>query len=72
MAKSNNNTKYIVYSLLTLVILWVITYICFAFILMDLNTVNWTQTTRSAFIAIQVSILIIIIPISQIIKLEIN
>ena len=70
---SKLNTKsYVLYFLLGLVILLALTYVCFAFVLLDFNAFNWAQKTRGGFIFVEISILALSIPVSKLIKMEFN
>ena len=64
--------SYALYFVLGLFILWILAYICFAFVLAELNPFKWEQSIRGGYIFAMVSITAISFPISQIIKLELD
>lgn len=68
MSKLSKNKSYALYFVLGLVILWILTYVCFAFVLAELNPLKWEQSVRCEYVFAMVSILALSFPISQIIK----
>jgi uncharacterized membrane protein YjfL (UPF0719 family) len=70
MSKLSKNKSYILYFVLSLVILWILAYMCFAFVMAELNPFKWEQSIRGGYVAAIVSILVVIFPISQIFRLE--
>lgn len=69
MSKLNKNKMSALYFVLALVILWVLAYLCFAFVLAELNPFKWGQSVRGGYVFAMVSILVFGIPMSQLIKL---
>lgn len=70
MKKLSSNKKYILVLIFGLVVLWALAYLCFAFVLLELNPIEWSKSIRVSFVFAFFSILIMSIPISQLIKLE--
>lgn len=72
MSKLSNSKRNALYFALSIVILWMLAYGCFAFILLETNPFKWEQSIRLAYVFAMVSIIAIGLPIAQIIKLELN
>jgi hypothetical protein len=72
MSKLSKNKSPALHFVLSLVILWVLAYVCFAFVLAELNPFKWEQSIRGGYVFAMVSILTLSFPISQIIKLELE
>jgi len=72
MSKLSKNKSYALYFVLGLVILWILAYVCFSFVLAELNPFKWEQSMRGGYVFVMVSILAISFPISQLIKLEMD
>ena len=72
MSKKRNYKSYALYFVLGLVILWILAYVCFAFVLAELNPFKWEQSIRGGYVFAVVSILVLSFPISQLIKLELD
>lgn len=69
MNKLSKNKKRALYYILVLVLLWILVYICFAFVLAEINPFKWEQSIRGIYVF---GILAISFPISQIIKSELD
>lgn len=72
MSKLSKNKSYALYFVLSLVILWILAYVCFAFVLAELNPFKWGQSIRGGYVFAMVSILVLGVPILQLIKLEMD
>ncbi len=72
MNKLSKNKSYALYFVLGLVVLWILAYVCFAFVLAELNPFKWEQSIRGGYVFTMVSILAISFPTSQIIKIELD
>lgn len=72
MSKLSKNKSYALYFVLGLVILWILTYLCFAFVLAELNPFKWEQSIRGGYVFGMVSMLMLALPVSQLIKLELG
>ena len=72
MNKLSKNKSYALYFVLGLVILWLLAYVCFAFVLAELNPSKWEQSISGGYVFAMVSILALSLPISQLIKLELD
>lgn len=70
MSKLSKNKRYALYFVLSLVILWLLAYVCFAFVLGELNPFKWEQSIRGGYVFVVVSIFVLSFPTYQLIKLE--
>lgn len=68
MSKKASMRSYELYFVLSLVILWILTYIGFSFVMADFNAFNWSQSVRGGMVFVMVSVLAFSVPISQSLK----
>lgn len=50
---------------LRLVILWVLAYVCFAFVLAELNPFKWEQLIRSGYVFTMLSMIVLLYDFDQ-------
>jgi len=63
-----NKKQYFKSVVFAILILWIISYLCFVFVLMEFNAADWSEKQRSFYIFSLVSIVAIGLPISGAIK----
>ncbi len=72
MSKKRNYKSYALYFLLGLVIMSILSYICFSFVMANFNAMNWDRKVRVGYVFSLVSIFVLSLPITGLVLDEIE
>lgn len=50
MSKLSKNKSYPLYFVLGLFVVWILTYVCFSFVFMEFNVLNWLESERIKYL----------------------